>query len=115
MGKLSRNKGLRNERGLVTELRGAGLEAERVPLSGAAGGNFTGDVIVSGMRFEAKARKDGFALLHRWLRDNDGLFLKADRKPQLVVLPMDTFVNLLNQAKGATKSECNTIEPSYEL
>ena len=97
MGKKSRDKGLRNERNLVTELRESGLPAERVPLSGAAGGAFSGDLIVCDLRFEAKARKDGFKELHRWLADNDGLFLKTDRKEQLVVLPMRIFRQLLWQ------------------
>jgi Holliday junction resolvase len=45
-GKASREKGNRAERALVAVLRAAGFAAERVPLSGAAGGRYCGDVSV---------------------------------------------------------------------
>jgi len=100
VGKASRDKGARNERNLVNELRAHGFEAERVPLSGAAGGQFTGDIILEGMRFEAKVRASGFATLRRWLGGHDGLFVKADRMETLVVLTMARFMHLLSLAKG---------------
>ena len=101
MGKASRDKGLRNERQLVNELKEWGLAAERVPLSGALGGKDVGDVLVAGMRFEAKVRAGAFSLLYRWLSKVDGLFLKSDRQEQLVVMRMRTFRRLLQQDNGA--------------
>jgi Holliday junction resolvase len=100
MGKASRDKGLRNERQLVNDLKAAGFDASRVPLSGALGGKDVGDVIVSGMRFEAKVRSGSFSLLYRWLSKVDGLFLKSDRQEQLVVMRMRTFKQLLQNANG---------------
>jgi len=44
VGKKSRDKGYRTEAALVQRLRAAGIPAERVPLSGGAGGSFAGDV-----------------------------------------------------------------------
>ena len=42
MGSKERNKGLRVEREIVQKLKDVGIPAERVPLSGAAGGSYTG-------------------------------------------------------------------------
>jgi hypothetical protein len=38
-------------------------------------------------RCEVKIRYDGFKQLYKWLADNGGLFVRADRKPWLVVMP----------------------------
>ena len=46
-GKSSRDKGLRVEREIVNALRELGVDAERVPLSGSAGGSFSGDFNIS--------------------------------------------------------------------
>jgi len=54
MGKKSRVKGQRNECAIVNTLKDAGLPAVRVPLSGAAGGQFAGDILIDGKRYEAK-------------------------------------------------------------
>ena len=97
-GRRSRNKGARVEREIVALNQALGVEAERVPLSGAAGGSYTGDVIVDQRyRAEVKARKDGngFALIERWLEGNDMLIVKSDRKEPFVVLPWYTYGQLL--------------------
>lgn len=91
MGLASRQKGARREREFA-----ALVEGERVPLSGAAGGSFAGDVLaLGGLRFEVKARADGFRTLYAWLDGADALALKADRRPWLVVLPLDTLRTLI--------------------
>lgn len=97
MGKSQRDKGARVERELVNRLSEAGITAERVPLSGGAGGSYTGDIIIEGAKAEVKARKEGtgFALLYRWLGDNDYLIVKTDRKEPLVVMEMHQFEKLL--------------------
>ena len=46
MGRMSRSKGSRVEREFVNKLRDSGVYAERVPLSGAAGGQFSGDLVI---------------------------------------------------------------------
>jgi Holliday junction resolvase len=43
-GKHSRNKGAAYEREIVNYLKDNGIEAERVPLSGAMKGNYGGDI-----------------------------------------------------------------------
>lgn len=109
MGKPSRAKGLRIEREIVQRHKDMGVRAERVPLSGAAGGSFTGDIIVvpEQERFrsdrhpliaEVKSRKNGagFATLEGWLASNDVLFLRRDRAEPLVVLPWSTWERLVS-------------------
>jgi hypothetical protein len=89
-GKASRDKGNRTERMVVHALQDAGFAGERIPLSGAAGGSFCGDVTFPLLGFdrklEVKCRADGFRELYQWLEGNDALVLKADRKEPLVVL-----------------------------
>jgi len=104
MGKPSRDKGALFERHLVHLLQDAGMAAERVPLSGAAGGSFAGDISVPFLgqdhRFEAKIRADGFKEIYRWLDKHKGLFLRADRRDALVVLRMADFSELVMIAEG---------------
>lgn len=98
MGAMQRRKGARVERELVNALKAAGIPAERVPLSGAAGGSYTGDLVINGRyRVEVKARKDGkgFTQLEDWLGDNDLLILKRNHGDPLVVLPWELATALL--------------------
>ncbi|WP_370941224.1 hypothetical protein [Bacillus sp. RCC_6_1] len=48
-----------------------------------------------------KARKEGFKTLYNWLEDEcgqpDALAIKADRKPWLVVMPLDTFLKMVKE------------------
>ncbi len=91
MGARSRRKGARREREAARRLGG-----ERMPLSGAAGGAFAGDVALpNGWRVECKARADGWRTLYALLETADVLALKADRRPWLAVLPLDTLRALL--------------------
>jgi hypothetical protein len=91
-GRASRDKGNRLERAIVKLLQDRGLGAERVPLSGSAGGSYSGDLTVPilgrDLVVETKARANGFARLYSWLEDRDVLIVKADRRDALVVLPL---------------------------
>lgn len=99
MGKASRNKGKRGELEFAKLIGG-----KRVPLSGAQDG-FEGDVLGIGLKWEVKRRKDGFKTLYKWLENErekpDALALKADRKPWLVVMELDTFLKLLGGNEDA--------------
>ena len=94
MGKRSKRKGSRRELEFAKLIGG-----KRIPLSGAVDG-YTNDVEGMGLKWEVKARKDGFKQLYKWIEDEreqpDALALKADRKQWLVVLPLDTFKNYVN-------------------
>lgn len=103
-GKGPKRKGDRVEREFVNLLNQLpGVDAERVPLSGAAGGRFSGDITVKCLHAdyvaEVKARTDsrstGWKMLERWLADNSFLFLKENGKRALVVMPWDIFEELL--------------------
>jgi hypothetical protein len=91
-GRASRDKGNRLERAVVRLLQDHGLGAERVPLSGSAGGSFSGDVttqlIGRDLTIECKSRANGFLTLYAWLEGRDVLIIKADRRDALVVLPL---------------------------
>ena len=108
MGKRSRDKGNRIERELVDLHHALGIGAERVPLSGAAGGSFTGDLRVEGIGVaEVKARGDGggFVTIEKWLGDNDVLFLRRDRRKPLVVLPWNTYAKLIADGVSAVTTD----------
>ena len=93
-GLRSRRKGYEGEREFVNLYGG-----ERMPLSGAQGGSFTGDVV--GLpylgRGEIKRRARGFKTIYDWLAGNDFLAMRADRKPWLVCMKMDDLKLLLDE------------------
>ena len=99
MGKRSRNKGYRGEHNLVLLLRKAGIDAKRVPLSGAAD-FLKADLLIEGLTAEVKVRHAGFKELYKWIEDKDLLFVKADRKEYLCVMRTKTFIDLLNATRG---------------
>lgn len=106
MGKPSRDKGARVEREIVDRHKAIGIPAERVPLSGAAGGRYSGDIDIPlwgadrpSLVAEVKARASGsgFVTLERWLGENDLIFLRRDRAAPLVVLPWETYARLVGR------------------
>jgi hypothetical protein len=109
-GRSSRENGMRAERQIVELFRQVGLEAYRVPLSGISAG-FKSDVEVrigsQRLRFESKVRAKEFGLLYRWLTGSDALVVKADRKPMLVVLPLEKFAIALGEYASATEIVTN--------
>lgn len=97
MGKAQRDKGWRTENNVRKKALEHGVAAYRVPLSGGA--SIKGDVVVKGKGddwvLEVKCRASGFKQIYEWLGDNDALVIKADNKPELVVLDMGDFFDLL--------------------
>jgi hypothetical protein len=100
-GRRSRDKGGRAEREIVALHREMGLDAHRVPLSGAVVG-YKGDVLIGDFRCEVKARASGagFATIERWLGDFDILFLRRDRKTPLIVMPWRTWQKVMQRESG---------------
>jgi Holliday junction resolvase len=107
-GRASRQKGNRLERELVHALQNAGFAAERVPLSGAAGGRFGADLSVpllgADRRVEVKCRGDGFRQLYTWLNGADLLIVRADRSEPLVVVPFHFAIEIAKAAKNSRMS-----------
>jgi hypothetical protein len=103
---------------LVKLLQGHGFAAERIPLSGAAGGKFTGDLSVPLLgidrRVEVKVRGGGFKEIYRWLVDRDLLVIRADRQKPLVVVPLDLAVEIAAAAECARATVIDGREPSHE-
>jgi len=106
-GRSPKRKGTRVERELVNELVALGLPCFRVPLSGAAGGQWSGDIRVPLLgreyRVEVKARGDGFKQLYAWIAGSDLLIVKADRRDPLAVLPLALVVELMLAAERGSK------------
>jgi Holliday junction resolvase len=104
-GRKSREKGNRVERQVVGMMRAAGFASEGIPLSGAAGGSFTGDITTSllgvGRKIEVKCRADGFAQIYRWLANNYALVIKRDRDDPLVVMRLSDALDIANVAESA--------------
>jgi hypothetical protein len=103
-GKASRDKGNRAERAVAKFLQDCGFAAERVPLSGAAGGSYQGDITVPVLGrdrvVEVKARAKGFREFYQWLRGRDILIVRADRSEPLVVLPLKLAAEIAAKAEG---------------
>ena len=102
-GRASRDKGNRSERALVAILQEAGFAAERVPLSGSAGGRFNADVSVSllrrDVRAEVKVRCHGFRELYRWSRVPISWSSAPTGANSLVVLPLRRAIEIAQAAE----------------
>jgi hypothetical protein len=85
-------------------LQEQGFAAERVPLSGSAGGSYLGDLTVPVINVdrvvEVKCRAKGFKQLYDWLIDRDILIVCADRSEPLVVLPLKLAAEIAAKAGG---------------
>ncbi|WP_051346241.1 hypothetical protein [Bradyrhizobium sp. th.b2] len=115
-GRKSRDKGNRAERAIVKFLQQRGFAAERVPLSGSAGGSYCGDLTVPVVGIdrvvEVKCRADGFRELYRWLIERDILIVRADRSEPLVVLPLKLAAEIASAAdKNKLRIERVIIRP----
>ena len=73
-----------------------------MPLSGAVGGRFAGDIVLPLMGrdlcLEVKARASGFRELYSWLTNRDVLIVKADRQEPLVVLRLSLAAEIAKVA-----------------
>jgi Holliday junction resolvase len=105
-GKSPRRKGDRLERAVVRALQEHGFAAERIPLSGSAGGSFAGDVTIPLVGVdricEVKARAAGFSQIYKWLGENDLLIVKADRAEPIVIIKLSLAAEI---AAAAEKSK----------
>lgn len=96
MAKLSRDKGARFERSVVASFEARGIEAQKVPLSGATA-FAKNDVLLPrhGKSLECKKRAKLPAYLYAWLAGADAVVMAEDRGSMLVVLTMDEYCSLL--------------------
>lgn len=103
-GRKSRDKGNRAERAITKFLQERGFAAERVPLSGSAGGSYVGDITIpllgADRCAEVKCRAKGFRELYGWLEGRDLLIVRADRSEPLVVLSLRFAAEIAAKAEG---------------
>ena len=91
-------------KGIDAELAFAkAVGGKRVPLSGAVTG-YPGDVKALGLTWEVKQRKNagGWKQLAEWLKGRDALALKQPYHEWLVVIPLETFLNLLDSRESVS-------------
>lgn len=104
-GRKSKQKGYRFEAAIVKLLQDHGRAAERMPLSGALGGKYHGDVstpvLGEDWRIQAKCRANAFEPLYKELEDHDALIIRKDRRPMLVVLDLRRALGILNKIERA--------------
>ena len=115
-GRRNRERGAELELEVVHTWKAQGVESQRVPLSGGAGGMFIGDVMVGGYTIECKRRKYGFGPLYDALDQQgaDFLVVIADRKPRLYVVPEELMVKW-NQDFGLFQLATSKKESDNEL
>ena len=83
----------------------AGVDAFRIPLSGAMD-RFPGDIQIAGMIAECKRRKKNFTSLYNALEQGGGtdmMFCRDDNRETLVVLPWATWELIINWLDWPTK------------
>jgi hypothetical protein len=95
----NKTKGTRIERAMVKKYMDAEIPCERMIMSGALGGAFSGDLRVGTERWkgEVKSRKGGggFVTIKRWLGDNDILVLHENYEEPLIVMTWDRHKELM--------------------
>ena len=109
-GRRSRDKGNRAERAIVAFLQDNGFAAERVPLSGSAGGKYVGDVTIPllgrDMCAEVKVRAHGFGQLYAWLDGREILIVRQDRREPLVILTLRLAAEVAGYAERNSRKIC---------
>lgn len=96
-----RQKGDRFEREVVKSLAEDGIVSQRVPLSGAAGGMFAGDIQaytrIGRLKLECKVRLRAWKAEYDWLVGNYALVIKRDRMEPLVVMRLKDWQRLVRE------------------
>jgi Holliday junction resolvase len=84
MSNPSKRKGDAFERDVAEFFRSCGYTAARMPMSGALGGDLSGDVRTAlttrDFVIQCKRERNGWKRLYDWFEDHDMLALRADRK-----------------------------------
>jgi hypothetical protein len=115
-GRGSRQKGNREERALKRFFQDNGFACERIPLSGAAGGKYSGDLSLPLLGIdrtvEVKVRARGFQQLYDWLDGRDLLIVRADRREPLIVAPIRFATEVAKAAERSKNSPASAGEYS---
>lgn len=116
-GRAPKQKGDRYERDRVNALQALGIFAERVPMSGAAGGSYDEDLIVAvqneDWKVQCKVKNDRFGNFYEWLKTARAVFFKRDRDKTLVVMTFDDFARLARLSQNSISAmQSRPSEPS---
>lgn len=110
MSKKSIRKGKAGENEVVKLLQRYGIQAERVPLSGALkSSRYAGDVVLAnGKRIEVKRRKTGLKTIQKWLNQDkytNYIFFRedGDRENWIVIMPIGEFIELIKNYEKEEK------------
>jgi len=110
MGRKSIRKGKAGENEVIKLLQKYGIEAERVPLSGALkSSKYAGDVVpANGKRIEVKRRKTGLKTIQKWLNQDkhtNYIFFRedGDRTNWIVIMPIGEFIELIKNCEKEEK------------
>lgn len=101
--KRSKKKGYDGEAEVVKLLQKYGIEAERVPLSGALKSQkYSCDVHIPGIdkRVEVKRRKSGLKTIQKWLEEDQNsncIFFREDYGDWIVIMPVMEFIGLVQE------------------
>lgn len=103
-GKRSKRKGYDGEAEVVKLLQKYGIDAERVPLSGALKSEkYSCDVVLpNGKRIEVKRRKSGLKTIQKWLEEDQNsnyIFFREDYGDWIVIMPVMEFLELIQEAQ----------------
>jgi Holliday junction resolvase len=109
MDRKSIRKGKAGENEVVKLLLKYGIQAERVPLSGALkSSKYAGDVVLAlanDKRIEVKRRKTGLKTIQKWLNQDEHvnyIFFREDgnRENWIVIMRFSEFVELVQTGEG---------------
>ena len=101
MSARNKQRGYEHEREIVLWAQGHGLDCRRIFGSGAfkkvLGEDYAGDIVIEGLRLEAKRRKTGFKNIYDAFDqdDSDVVCVRADRKERLWVVKDDLMLKFL--------------------
>ncbi len=90
----SRNKGARVEREMVKILQEKGFGAEKVSRMYGPDEDLSVPFLNVDRTIEVKWRKDGFKTIYDWLGSNFALIIKANHKRPLLVIDLETAVEI---------------------
>ena len=113
MSSPSKRKGSGYELEVVRDHQELGVQASKQPLSGALGGKDAGDVQIAGRICECKRRRKSFTTLYKALEQgggSDALFVRDDNQETLVVLPWETWTQVMGWLRWAEIYPAETTE-----
>jgi len=101
MSARNKQRGYEHEREIVLWAQSNGLDCRRIFGSGAfkkqLGEDYAGDIVIEGLRLEAKRRKTGFKNIYDAFDqdDSDVVCVRADRKERLWIVKDDLMLQFL--------------------